>query len=327
MGDRSVRAGETIKLRALFKDDLGDIAQASDVVVSIWDPNGNTSDINTALVVSGVATDLGQGIWEYSYPVPISGPGGTWTDRWHGTLLTQDIEADFTFFVSADTIITSIDCQLFDNNLVQVTIPSGLQATDGTTLTEQFEFEFMTTTNPSYTNLRKVRLDIGGFIGSLPDDTIQTAILEASLEADVITFATPNLSSKVFLHARREYTTCLAGSIILSNLGNLRLKSKTLADLRVDYDTSGATDMLNRLRECMDKWMPQIISGGNAIGAGQPKMVVKGSLDPDRPFIGRTWESTDTIGRQGVPAANIKIRELNHRRAKRTYWPRHGGRW
>ncbi len=324
MGDRSVHAGQTIRLRARFKDDLNEVTTASGVNVHIWEPDADTDDFGAAFVVSGVPTFLGQGIYEFEFITPDCGPEGFWHDHWEGILACQGVEAEFLFFVSASGVATSLDCQLFDNNLIQITVPSGIQATDGSSLGEEFEFEFMTVTNPSYTNIRKVRLETGGFIGDLGEDTIQTAILEASLDADSITFVTGRVNERIFNHARREYTTCVAGSILLSNLGNLQLKSKTLGDLRVEYDTRGVNDMLNRLQNCMDMWTPQLMSGGGAKASSQPSMVVKGANDPDRPDIGRMWENTDHGHLSGtrIPAANTKARPHGSRRSQRTYWPR-----
>jgi hypothetical protein len=323
MGDRSIRAGQTITLRARFRDDLGEIATASGVSLNIWEPDADTDDLGAALIVGGTPTYLGEGIYEYEYLVPEYGPEGYWHDHWTGYLNAQQLTAEFLFFVSASGTVESLDCQLFNNNVVQITIPSGIQSTDGSYLEEEYEFDFMTTTSPSYTNLRKVRLEVGGFIGSLGDDTIQTSILEASLEADSITFLTGQVNERVFNHARREYTTCLAGSILLDNLGNLQLKSKTLGDLSVQYDTNGIRDMLGKLHACADKWAPQIMSGGGAKSAAQPSRVTKGVLDPDRPIVSRSWEPTEGgTARRQMPAANTRERPLGKRRFLRTYYNR-----
>lgn len=329
MGDRSVRAGQTITLRARFKDDLNDNVTASGVSISIWEPDADTDDINAATVVSGVSTLLGEGIFEYDFTVPDCGPQGFWHDHWSGIVNCQILTAEFLFLVSASGTVSDLDCQLNNNNLVQIIIPSGIAATDGTTLNDEFEFEFMTVTSPSYTNLRKVRLESGGFIGDLPDDTVQTAILEASLDADSITFVTSTVNSKLFLHARREYTTCIASSRLLDNLGNLQLKTKTLGDLHVEYDTNGIRLMLNRLQDCINKWAPQLMSGGGSRSASQPLMVVKGEQDPDRPSIGRLWADTDgnISSRQMTPAGNVKARRKGERRVFKTYWPRSNKRW
>lgn len=328
MASRSVRAGETIKLRARFKDDLQQATEATDVFVHIFEPDEDTSNLANAFVVSGIPTYLGQGIFEYEFMTPACDSGGTWHDVWEGELACQDINAEFAFSVVDTGSFAALPCQLYDNDLVEVILPSGIMALDGSDLESPYSFEFMVTTSPSYTNVRKVRLEIGGFLGNIQDDTIQTAILEASLEADVLTFTTSVTNNNLFLHARREYTTCLASSMLLNNLGNLQLKSKTLADLSVSYDTNGIRDMLGKIQGCLEKWMPQLTSGGGARAASQPVMVVKGAFDPDRPAVGRLWESENNgfvIG-SPTPAANIKLRNQNQRRYLKTHYPR-GKRW
>ena len=176
----------------------------------------------------------------------------------------------------------------------------------------------MTITAPSYTNLRKVHLEAGGFIGNVADDTIQLAILEASLEADIISFQTSNRTA-VFNHARRQYTTCLAANILVHNLGT-GLKSKSLADLRVEYDTTSIREAIMRFMECMNKWEPQVMSGGNTQNAKTPALVVKGELDLDRPIVSRGFESASqsSMARR-VPAANTRALPKNSRRYVRTW--------
>lgn len=328
MGDRNVQAGQTIRLRAKFKDDVGTATTASGVSVSIWEPDNDITDITQAFVVSGVPTLLGEGLYEYEFLSPDCGPMGSWHDVWTGQLSCQDLSSPFTFTVSTTNQVTPIDCQLANNNVVQVILPSGIQATDGSVLEDPFEFEFLTVTNPSYADLRKVRLEVGGFIPELLDDTIQTAILEASIEANVLTFAKTQLNSALFLHARREYTTCMASTMLLHNLGNLQLRSKTLGDLHVEYDTNGVRDMLARLVDCTDRWASQIMAGGGAKAASNPRMVVKGSRDPDRPAVARSWEGTDTgSARAQTPAANARARRVGQRRHLKTFWPRNTKGW
>ena len=319
---RSIRSGQIISLRARFLDDLNEAIQASNVFVHIFEPDVDTTDNSLAIVVSGVPTYLGQGIFEYAYTVPDAGPEGTWHDKWEGELSSQDLETTFGFSVLTAGVFSSIENQLFNNDLVQITIPSGLMALDGSELEDEYTFEFMTVTSPSYTNLRKVRLEVGGFIGSLEDDTIQTSILEASLEADVLTFSTTRINSNLYLHARREYVTCLAASMLTNNLGNMQLKAKTLGDLSVQYDTNGIRDLLRKLEDCMSKWMPQLIAGGGARAATQPMGVVKGSSDPDRPAIGRLWDN-----RGSKPIANTRLKSSDQRRYMNTYWPRPKKLW
>lgn len=329
MKNRNVRAGQSIRLLARFKDDLGDNAQAGDVYVHIFEPDEITTDLNNALVVSGVPTYRGDGIFEYEYTTPSCGPEGTWQDLWFGELTCQTLSGLFNFNVVADGAITSINNQLFVNNIIEVEVASGIMATDGTYLTDEYSLEFMTTTNPSHSSLRKVRLEVGSFITDLYDDVIQTAILEASIEADLLSFVTTKTNDNLYQHARREYTTCLASMYLIQNTSSNKLKSKTLADLSVDYDTSGGNDMLDRLRGCLDKWFPQLTSGGGANAAKRPGYFVKGGNDPDRPVVSRMWESTDngSLSRR-IPAANTKsYPSQNSRRKVRTFNPRNSKRW
>jgi len=320
VGNRSVRAGDTIRLRILVKDDLGETAQASGVFVHLFEPGKDFLDLDEAFTVSGVPTFLGQGIFEYEFDTPDCGPDGTWIDSWEAQLACQTITGINTFDVTTSGITQPLDCQLFCNDIVQVTVTSGLQATDGTNLEDEFNLEFLTTTIPSYTNTRKVRLEVGAFVNQLPDDILQLGILEASLEADVLVFAPQRTNSGLFLHARREYVTCSASGMLLTNVGNLLLRTKTLADLHVEYDTNGVRDAMARLLDCMDKWEPQLIAGGGARAASQPRGVVKGEKDVDRPLISRSWQSTEDghLSRR-VPAANTTTDDPRTRRQKKTY--------
>jgi len=320
---RGAAAGSEIRLRARFKDDLQVPTEASNVFVHVFPPNTEDFDLVNAELVSGVAAYLGAGIFEYTYLIPADAEDGMWYDLWQGDLTYQAIESTFSFEVTASGIIEEVSNQLGINNFVHVIVASGIQALDGSTLQEPFEIEFMTTTLPSYTNLRKVRLAVGGFISSLYDDTIQQSILEASLEADALNFQRFYTNTALFLHARREYTTCLASKMLLTNLtAKHMLRQKSLADLSVTYDPKALGDALGQLEDCLAKWEAQIISGGGAVSSQQPQMVIKGEYDPDRPAVSRMWSSSNdgTISRR-YPAANTRVTPLGHRRSLRTFWP------
>lgn len=323
MTNRSVRAGETILLRTLIKDDLGDPTEASGLFVHIFDPDADILELSEAFIASGVPTYLGEGVFEFPFTPPLAGPEGVWSDMWIGELTGQTISGVMEFTVGTAGTIQSLDDQLFTNDIVQVTLTSGIQATDGTFLEEEFNLEFLVVTSPSYSSVRKVRLEIGAFINQLPDDILQMSILEASLEADVLTFAPVSANTSLFKHARREFVTCTASQILLTNVGSLLLRTKTLADLHVEYDTNGIRDATRRLIDCMDRWESQIIAGGGARASAQPEMVVKGINDPDRPLMSRMWQSTDqgNISRR-IPAANTTTDNPHTRRQKKTFGTR-----
>lgn len=317
---RAARAGETIILRSRFIDDLSEAEEASSVYVHIYEPDTTDFSFENALVVSGIPTYFGEGIFEYEFPIPNCSVGGEWYDVWYGTLTCQVVSGIFSFNVVASGIAQELHNQLSNNNVVKVTIASGIAATDGSYLEEPYEIEFLTTINPSYTSARKVRLEIGSYLANIPDYTIQSAILEGSIEADLLTFQTSESNTNFYQHARREYVTCYVASILLNNIAANSLKSKTLDNLSVQYDTTGLQRSLDRLANCMDKWLPQLMAAGLAKSATNPSMVVKGELDPDRHFAGRMWETTSSPGEsERMPLSNTKVYNTSQRRLKNSY--------
>ena len=320
---RGAMAGENIRLRARFRNELEEPVQAGDVILNIYPPGTGEFIEENATLVSGVPTYLGGGIFEFDYQIPDDALDGYWYDQWLGHLTYQDVEGLFTFEVTASGMVEQIPTQLRENNFVHIIVASGLQALDGSKLMQPLEFEFMTYTTPNYTSVRKVRLEIGGFIPNVYDDTIQQAILEASLQANAMTFEKYRQNTEVYYHSRREYTTCLASKMILTNItAKHMLKSKSLADLSVSYDPTALGNALNQLDDCVQKWEAQVLSGGQAKKIQQPQMVVKGEYDPDKPIVSRMWMTNDMgdVSRR-VPAANERMRPIGQRRFVRTYWP------
>ena len=305
---RSIRAGNEITLRARMTDDLGDAALASGVQINLYKPEDEIP------FVTGSPTYWDEGIFEFSYTVPEDGPDGLWSDEWLAELNGETLSGLFTFEVSASGDILPLDGQLNFNNILDITIPSGIMATDGSVLEEDYEFTFSTSISPGYTDANKVMLEVGGVLGDLTEDIVYMAILEASLEADALTFSKIDQNTELYRHARREWTTCKAGAIIGSNVrSKFYAKAKRLGDLEVEYDPYALDDLLDRIVSCLDRWEPQLQTGGYATQT--PVGVIKGEHDPDRPSIGRGWfsEGTDAVSRR-IPAANTKLKPRNKRR-------------
>ena len=311
---RSTRAGTTVTLRARMFDDLGDAAQASGVAIRIYEPD------STDPYEIGTPSYWDEGIFEYDFAVPHMGPDGVWSDLWFATLNGQVISGVFSFEVSASGIIESLAGQLNSNNFVDVTLASGIAATDGALLQADYEFSFLTEITPAYSDATKVQLEVGAILGSLEDDTIYLAILEASLEANQLNFNKSNLNNDFFLHARREWTTCrAAASLAINERAKMLAKSKKLGDFSVEYDPNALDDLLERIAACLARWEPQLMAGGYA--KQTPSMVIKGELDPDRPRTGRSWISNrdGTWISRRVPAANSKSRKATQRRWKKGF--------
>jgi hypothetical protein len=310
-----VQAGDSIALRTQFLDDQGHVKQPSPVSIFLFEPDIDTTDLSLALV-SGEPSYLGNGICEYIYTPVNDVIAGEWADRWQGTINGQVLDTTFSFTVTNSGEILDLPDQLFRNNIIEITIASGIQGIDGSVMTEPYTFTFMTETFPSYSNIRKIRLEYGGYIPNIEDDTIQLAILEASLSADDLVFSQTK-NTKFLSAIKREWVTCKVALTLVHNLSHSLIKSKSLADFSVSYDTNTLRDAMAKAYSCLERWEPQLMAGGYAIDAQQARGVVKGELDPDRPKIGRTWFDAGEINSDSrLPAANTKDLATTQRRYK-----------
>jgi len=320
---RTVTAGGVINLRIQFKDDLGVPSEAQNVKVFIFEPGVDTSDNSLAVVPAGSdPTYLGEGVYEYQYTSACT-PVGDWSDKWVGDLTCQaGLTATLVFSVAAGTseVVSFEGSQLANNNLVTVTLLPGIASTTGEAFTEAIELEFFTDLSPYYSSVTKVKLEVGSLVSEIKDLTSAMAILEASIEADALTFAPLELNTDLFKHARREYVTAASAFRLVSNVGGNLLKSKTLGDLSVTYDTDSHKETLHHLQDMMRKWGDQLMAGGGAKAIRSPRLVVKGSRDLDKPTFDRMWEGTATNKK---PIANSSAETIAGRRSLRT----HKKRW
>lgn len=354
MSRNAAQRGEPITLTATFLDAGGDFADPSGINVAVYPPGFDprrvgvtTADAwvyNVTLSSSGSGpyVDINQDIdkidvgrYQFIFTPPADATLGAAFDQWQGTIDLIALDETFSFTVVGGGSIGA--SQLYDNNAVYITLDGTIADTDGNTLSGDYEFYFTTTYDPMYSSVRRIRLDLGALIVDVPDDVINFAIFEASLEANALTFGpfatrTSNVL-RYFRFARRQYVTCVAELILLNAISaetSVEGKSKRLADLQVSYGGGGQfDDLLQKAVACRMKWEAALTSTGE-IGPGtsqKPSMVIKGRLDPDRPDFGRDWEPTSThsgIGSE-YPAANAKSKNsVLNRRWKNDFW---GNRW
>jgi hypothetical protein len=208
--------------------------------------------------------------------------------------------------------ITVVSGYIFDNNVVTVKLEDDIKSVYGVALSEDYEFYFSSSYTPMYSSVRKVRLEYGAQLSGVADDTINLAIFEASTLADALVWASASTSSTYFLRARREWTTCKAGEMLLTNMLGIHggLRAKKLGDMEVQYSQNDLQITLERAINCTQKWLAVLHGGGYAVQT--PTIAVKGEYDIDRPPIGRGWGRTSG----GVPIANAKRRQNLARRWK-----------
>jgi len=252
-----------------------------------------SDDIDPATVVSGISITVVTESVNGDIEIPASG------------VCVADPQ------VSGDTItITVASGYLLENNLVTVTLDSSIASTTGTFLASDYDFWFTTTYNPYYCTLRKIQLEIGAYLSTVADDTINFAIFEGGLQADALTWNADYIAEAYYLYVRSRWTCCKAQETLLLNTVGVKnnLRAKQLGDLRVEYQ-AGVSDALDKAVACLTKLEPILNAGGRAVQT--PSMVVKGELDPDKPPIGRGW-NTSTF-----PAANTRVTNTT---TTRRYW-------
>lgn len=308
-----IRLNESGKLRIQFIDANQEPIQADNVYVDIFNP-GLDPNVDTPSQSNLIPTYLGNGIFELAFTP--SSTGGIYIDKWYGEILGTPTIGLLNFqVISSGSITNYSSAGLIENSLVTIFLSKEIASLTGINLSEDIEIVFTTLYNPLYSSVRKVRLEAGGLLVTVPDDTINLAILEASLEADILSFRVHAINTAMFEHARRQYVTCLAAYMLISNVlvsGGIK-KSKKLSDFEVEYDHSMIPAMLDKLNNCLAKWTAQVQTGGGARATQSSRMVVKGELDPDRPAVGRLWRP---VGAGQLPIGNGKNRYWGSRRHK-----------
>lgn len=220
-----------------------------------------------------------------------------------------------TISVSGSAVALSIPSGIInENNVVTVTLDDSISSSDGTSLSEDYEFYFTSTYTPLYSSLRKVSLEYGAYLSNVPDDTINLAILEASLasgyltwgpEITTLTYGTENSVEDYYQWARREFVTCKAAETLITNILGVGqgLKSKRLADFEVQYDTKALEQGLEKALGCLGKW--EKVMNDRGLTVKSPTYVVKGEDDPNAPPVGRGWVAPN----RGYPVATAKTQK------------------
>jgi len=345
-GRSSVLRGESIALTAVFLDAANQPTDATDIKLDIFPP-GKSPDLGygeedawvwEASLTSGgsgpqadpevLIVHQSEGHYSYTLTIPEDADLGPAFDNWYGTVDSQDLDEVFSFVIVGGGSISEV-AQLYNNNVVFVKLYSTVAATDETTLGSDYEFYFTTTYNPLYSSVRRIRLDLGALIANVPDDTINLAIFQASLEAEALTFPTQEYPTSgltgYLAFAQKQYVTCVAELTLLNAIQNAGSSgggmAKRLADLQVSYDGGQLDDLLKRAVACRIKWEAALTSHGEiAPGTSQrPSMVIKGIYDPDRPTVGREWQVSDDDMDSQYPAANTDVQGYYNRRWKKSF--------
>jgi len=241
---------------------------------------------------------------------------------------TYTEELDFAISVIGDNtiqIVLAAD-QLYDNNIVVITLDKDIADTDGNTLESDYITYFSTPYTPIYTSMRRVRHELGPLVVGVGDETIMMAILQASIYVDGISFTNVIPNATFYNLAREEFANCKAKLILVRAIASdgtfTDRMSKQLGDLTVSRGGArdGLNDTMNTLEDCLAYWKVAVQTGGEISpdGSLKPNWTVKGRDASDAITVSRQWESTTGLGSYR-PAANTTVAGSNSRRRLKTW--------
>jgi len=306
--------GQVVTLRALFSDPCGDAIDIDVNSGTVYIYNKapslsfeeivDTSDYSEALSSTTSITKISDGFYEIDYTVP-SEDEGSWTDLWVAEINGVKIYNTFTFSVQKTG---KVSLQTIGNNiLVVILLDSSIADTSGNTLGEEYQLSFSTKYNPYYCSPDLIRLEVGQWLDSVPDDTLSLFIHWASIEVDNIT-GPGRRNSSMYQMARTKFVVFDVALRVLMLPVNLGGKTKRLGDLMIQNESS-FKDVIPELKKEREEWFRVVNAGGNIVpGQGlNPTFAVKGLYDPDRGNLGRGWHSSLSYP-YNQPGGNSKLR-------------------
>ena len=339
-----VPAGQDIVLRAIFTDSCGEPVDPDADSLNIYiysgsaladnstqlsedvdsyksDPttSGLFSEATEAIAGSSV-TQVATGFYEYTYTVPSWSTSideddiGGWNDIWTATTGGMPIIAQLSFTVVE---LGSVANQTVGNNtLIVVLLDADVADTDGNTLGEEIQLSFSTQYTPYYASPDLLRLECGGWIDGVPDETLSLFIHWSSIEVDQFVGNSSGSYANNLSLAKTKFVIYDAALRVLMLPADLGGKTKSLGDLLIK-NNDNFQYIIDDLKANKAEW-ERVVNAGGAIVRGQglaPTYAVKGKNDPERRRVGRLWKNPrDTTYDQ--PTVNKKSKEDGELRHK-----------
>lgn len=196
------------------------------------------------------------------------------------------------------------------NNLIQIELLAGIEATDDSVMLSDFCSYFTTEMSPMYASVIDVRRLIGAFIIEIPDDVINQLILEWSYIGQDMTRCD---TTDKWLRYVNKWVAYKVALVVLYNTEEFKVSSsdkvfKQLGDFSVSKGGSNSSgeglaklvDWLeceafkyeHAIRECGEPLMNCLGLTDNDAMPYEPKLaqlVEKGEYDPNRLVAGRRW--------------------------------------
>jgi len=274
----------------------------------------------TVTVASASVTRIATGFYEYIYTVPSWSTTiddddiGGWADIWVAQTGGMPIVAQLSFSVAE---LGKIKTQSIDGNtLVVILLDEDIADTSGNTLGEETQLSFSTEYSPYYASPDLIRLECGGWIDGVPDETLSLFIHWSSLEADELVGNTKNQDGKNLSLAKTKFAIYDAALRVLLLPADLGGKTKSLGDLLIK-NNDNFKYIIDDLKANRSEW-ERVVNAGGAIVRGQglaPTYAVKGAKTSGGRKVGRLWRSPrETTFDQ--PTVNKKTIESGESRYK-----------
>lgn len=320
----SILPGETIRLRALFKDRAGNfLTPTGSPSVYIYDDSVDSDvvaeeveDETYASALAGplVATQAAPGFWYVDYEVPEGSDTGTWSDVWVATIEGSTYQEILSFYVEYEIDITSQPVDV--NSMLVIELKDSIASTSAVTLDETQLF-FTVTYDPYYSSPDQVRSQAGPWINYLTDAAIALLIHWSSKEADFLKNKTPkNWSDYKF--ARSMFVTFdTILKIVNQPGGGLEAgfasgRKKELGDLKITDGTPNVQipdNLYAYFIQNRNDWA-RVVNAGGTIVPGQSfdlSSGVRGDCHNDSFKVGRQWlDPNEYYYEKG--GANTKVR-------------------
>jgi hypothetical protein len=284
--DETYVLNKEYKIKMLFKDNLETLTDPSLITVTVTDPNSNE-------IIIGEILKVETGFYYYAFTFDQE---GTWKEVWQATINGEIFEFERNFSIQNSGSLTPYKTGLDYNSLIVVKVNNDILGVAGETLTQQNIFSFSTEYNPLYCSVDMMRMELGMWLNSVPDNTIALAIHWSSLEADNITGVRP--TSERYLFARTRFVMYDAAIKLISMPIGFDSpgsgKQKQLGDLLIQHSGSldfNLKDLIQELKAERDEWW-RVVNAGGCIVPGQglgPSTALQGSARADKNQRSREW--------------------------------------
>lgn len=309
----------TVVLKAIFSDVNGEPVDVDDieaVEVAIYSPTSwasfddmdlevedqfpnatndliSDNEAGNAQQWSGASvTKIATGYYEVEYTlsdvhVNSGTDDGTWVDIWSAEVNGVKLTQAFTFnVVDKGTVRTQ---NIEKNTLIGIILSEDIAGINGQKLGVEKQFTFSTQYDPYYASTDLLRLECGGWLEGIPDDTLSLMIHWSSIEADA--WAGNSTRGKIFETALTKFVVYDAAVRCLLLPADTGGKKKSLGDLLIET-SSDFSNVISEVKRERDEWLRVVNAGGNIVpGQGlAPTVARKGSSLAGKD-LGRLWHS------------------------------------